>query len=185
MFLREKAPAEQYWLSGYEYNLRDLKKCLKENQIEVDEKSTTYLLPRSFAKIDGKNHFGDRAKTGIKEAPTIIPKYIKFESAFKSEPSIVFHCRNRRGGPRAHNWDESQYEKLAQKLINDGYRVVCVGTKEESICVAGSVDKRGCDMTETISLFNNSICVFWHIIWRYAPSLSVRCKTPCMEPGKK
>ena len=84
------------------------------------------------------------------------PEYIKYGNPSNENYDFVFHIRNR-DLRKEDNWELNKWEVLKNLL---GGRIACIGTKEESICIPGTEDLRGKELSKTISVLSSSKCAF-------------------------
>jgi len=105
-------------------------------------------------------------------------EFHKFESDVSDKGyDVIFHCRNKSVGPER-NWGLGKWVEL-KHLLGDNLKIACIGN-EEAFHVKGTDDLRGIDLSELISIMNNSkmivgpssgpmhlasLCGLKHLVW--------------------
>ena len=157
---------------GYRYNVQDVKKILNESDIDLDSHDLNIVLPTHIntAHI----HFTKTISCG--PMGILKPEYVKLGiRQHETSKCVVFHARNRKHRP-ADNWKLKHWQHLASQLMEDGYTIISIGTKNESLHVPNTVDKRGAPFADVIDILNK--CDYLFGPTSGGTHISFLCETP-------
>ena len=129
---------------------------IKKTDYSRDRQNLTIFKPRRIGDPP-RTHFSDSFSFGNH---LITPEYVKFgmyDERYSN--TIVIHARNRNLRSKD-NWCEKKWKKLVDNFNQMCYNVVCIGLKEQSMHIQGTIDKRECNQQELVNILHSSICIF-------------------------
>ena len=147
---------DSYFKVGFEITGKLLGELMKEASLDSNTQKISIITPRRIGDPP-RTHFEETFKFG---SLNIIPKYKKFGSPDeKYKDTVVIHARNRSLRPQD-NWPENKWKVLVDTLKKQGYNIVSIGLKSESMHIAGTEDKRECEQQQLLDILANAKCIF-------------------------
>lgn len=149
---------DSYYRTDFKINSDVLKQILEKSQFYSDfgKKETTIFLPKRIGDPP-RTHYTESFSFG---KYNIVPEYVRYGKPVDlPKKTVVVHARNRKLRSKD-NWSQEKWIKLVDFLSNDGYNIVSIGLKSESLHIEGSVDMRECEQHKLLDLLASSACIF-------------------------
>ena len=157
---------------GYSYNIPDVKKILSINEIQLSNYNVKIVLPINL--WTGGWLPTEDIKCGT--MGILKPEYVKLGIRNPQvSKRVVFAARNRQHRCED-NWKIESWQHLASQLTRDGYSIISIGTKTDSLHVPGTIDKRGVSFGGVIDILNE--CDFVFGTTSGGTHISFLCETP-------
>jgi spore maturation protein CgeB len=151
---QNSGPRDSWHRGSFKLNHRHLKEILNQSGVDPKEDSVTFF---PYRKIGNSPMIDPRERSQL-SLHYVSPTYKKLGSSKRNEKLIAIHARNRSIRPND-NWGKQRWESLVQKLIDSGYKIVCIGTKKESLLIEGAKDLRECTQEDLSGILSSSLCI--------------------------
>jgi len=147
---------DSYYKVGFNITKELIYKLLMESDIDTKSSKISIFAPRRIGDPP-RTHFADSFKFG---SYNIVPQYKKF-GTYREEykNTIVIHARNRTLRSQD-NWSENKWKILVDILNKQGYNIISIGLRSESIHIAATEDKRECDQQQLLDILASAKCIF-------------------------
>jgi hypothetical protein len=147
---------DSFYKVGFTIDGPLMNKLIEKSGIDLQQEKATILTPRRIGDPP-RTHFTQEFKFG---QHIVAPTYKRFGSPNEKENNLVIvHARNRSLRP-ADNWPKEKWEILVDLLKNNGYNVISIGLKKESMHIAGSIDRRECEQQQLLDTLASAECIF-------------------------
>lgn len=146
---------DSYYKVGFNIDGVLMMDFLRKASLNTPEQEISIMTPRRIGDPP-RTHFSEEFQLG---SHRVSPTYKRFGNHSREyENTIVVHarCRTLRPGD---NWPREKWDIFVDSLINMGYNIVSIGTKEESMHISQTEDKRECDQQELLDILSGAKCI--------------------------
>ena len=121
---------------------------------ELNSHEWNWLQP---VKIGNPPYDHWRASVKIPGFGDVTPEYKLYRLSSKKNVDVVIHARNRKIR-EIDNWPTESWQKLVS-LFPKWVTIACIGSKEESLHLEGTVDARGYCLEQTVGILSSAKCI--------------------------
>tara|TARA_R110000823_G_scaffold102276_4_gene219338 strand:- start:2934 stop:3806 length:873 start_codon:yes stop_codon:yes gene_type:complete len=139
---------DSYYKVGFSVTNKLMADFLRKASISASEQEISIMAPRRIGDPP-RTHFSEEFQFGAHRISPIYKKFGSHSVEYKNTVVIHARCRTLRTGD---NWPRKKWDIFVDKLINTGYNIVSIGTEEESMHIARTVNKRECDQQELLNM---------------------------------
>ncbi len=120
----------------------------------LNECQWSWLQP---SKIGNPPYDHWRAPVSIPGFGDVTPEYRLYRSHSRRNVDVVIHARNRKIR-KIDNWSATAWAELVN-MFPKGTSIACIGRKEESLHLDGTIDARGYCLEQTVALLSSARCI--------------------------
>ena len=120
----------------------------------LNEYQWSWLQP---LKIGNPPYDHWRAPVSIPGFGNVIPEYKLYKSHSRHKVDVVIHARNR-NIRKIDNWSLASWNELVN-MFPKGTSIACIGSKEESLHLDGTLDARGYCLEQTVGILSSARCI--------------------------